>query len=81
MNLKLALIALERQGMAFEMPVPDLEVGFAPGELDAAIARVWAERSRGRSAALVYGATRESMEKRQAMGLCRNMVYLEGKGC
>ena len=76
-NLKLCLIALERQGTVFQEPVPDLEIGFAPGRLRQASEAARQARLEGLSVSLVYDAEKIAMEERKKRGLCRDFRYVE----
>jgi len=80
LSLKLLLIALERQGAAFESPVPDSMVGFDPACLPQAVAYAEAARAKGLRVALAYGLSAEALRERSRRGLCGEAVYITPAG-
>lgn len=79
LSMKLMLMALERQGMAFPSPVAEVVVSFAPGCLKEAIAYAAQLREKGVSAALLYGAAPEALRERVQAGSALSAVYLDGQ--
>lgn len=79
MSLKLAMIALERQGSRMTDPVSDVDIGFAQEALSDAIVLAKKLRSEGKQVALIYDATPETLKARKDNGLCRETVFLGGE--
>ena len=79
MNLKLAMIALERQGVTFHTPALDWEIGFAPSGYEAAVRRALSLRAQGLSVALMHGADRKALETDREAGRCLHTLYLDGQ--
>ena len=75
-SLKLLLMALERQGEAFEKPVPDILVAFKPGCLKEAINYAREQRESGRSATLLYNTTQEEMNEKLQRGEGKSAIYI-----
>ena len=80
LSLKLLLIALERQGCSFDLPVPDMMVGFDTGSLAAAIAFARAERERGVSVSMQYDATPGELRAKAAAGQTQCAVFISRDG-
>ena len=80
LSMKLLLIALERQGAEFAVPVPDVVLAFAPGCRQAAIAYARAQRDKGVSVAMMYGVSAEALQKRVDEQLARSAVYITADG-
>ena len=80
MSLKLALIALERQGTVFAAPVIDCEIGFDYSRRAEAIAMAQQLRAQGGRVALAYDMTEDTLRDRQARGLCVQSLYLHKDG-
>ena len=79
-SLKLLLMALERQGVAFPPPVPDMMVGFDEGSLPAAIAFARDKRAQGISVSMQYDATPAELAAKAARGLTGTAVYIGRDG-
>ena len=79
-NLKLVLIALEKQGCSFEAPVPDLMLGFEQGCLRQAAAYACEKRAAGISGSLQYDAAPGELRARQQQGQCRQAAYITPEG-
>lgn len=79
-SLKLVLMALERQGAAFATPIPDEMVAFDASALGQAIAYVRAQREKGISVALEYGATEGELRQKAERGLTGQAVYITRDG-
>ena len=80
LSLKLLLIALERQGRSFDLPVPDMMVGFDTGSLAAAIAFARAERAKGVSVSMQYDATPGELRAKANAGKTKCAVYISRDG-
>ena len=80
MSLKLALIALERQGVVFENPVTDCEIGFDASRMSDAINLAQEMRKQGRRVSLAYDMTEDELKNRQGRGICREWIYLSASG-
>ena len=80
MSLKLAMIALERQGTAFAAPVNGCEIGFDDACRAEAVAMAQNLRSKGMQVALAYDMTEENLCARQERGLCPQAIYLRRDG-
>ena len=80
LSLKLLLIALERQGQSFRIPVPDLMIGFEAGMLAEAIAMARAERAKGLSVAMQYDASPDVLRMKAEGGQTRSAVYISRNG-
>lgn len=80
LSLKLLLMALEKQGVDFEAPVPDMMVGFDTGSLAAAIAFARAEREKGTCVSMQYDATPGELRKKAEQGLTGCAVYISRDG-
>lgn len=80
MSLKLAMIALERQGTAFAAPVTGCEIGFDDACRAEAVAMAQNLRSKGMQVALAYDMTEENLCARQERGLCTQAIYLRRDG-
>ncbi len=80
MNIKLLMIALERQGTEFSAPIPDIILAFdAPCRFEA-IAYAKAQRKRGVSVAMMYGMNADALRRRLDAGLARSAVYITAQG-
>ena len=79
-NLKLVLIALEKQGCSFEAPVPDLMLGFEQGCLRQAAAYACEKRASGISVSMQYDAAPGELRARQQQGQCRQSAYITPEG-
>ena len=79
-QMKLLLMALEKQGMSFEAPVPDRMVGFDPGCLARALAWAREARSHGFTVSMQYDATQGELKEKAARGLTRQAVYISRDG-
>ena len=80
LNLKLLMIALERQGASFEAPVPDIVLGFEEACRPDAIAYAKQQRKRGVSVAIMYGMNAEALRHRVDMNQAKAAVYITGGG-
>lgn len=80
LNLKLLMIALERQGASFEPPVPDIVLGFDGRCRPAAIAYAKQQRKRGVSVAIMYGMNAEALRHRVDANQARAAVYITEGG-
>lgn len=80
MSLKLALIALERQGETFASPQIDYEIGFASAQIQSAIELAQQLRGQGKRSALAYDMTPEQLLERQKKGVCLHAIYLTEEG-
>ncbi len=80
MSLKLALIALERQGVVFENPVTDCEIGFDASRMSDAINLAQEMRQQGRRVSLAYDMTEDELKNRQGRGICREWIFLSASG-
>lgn len=80
MSLKLALIALERQGVVFANPVTDCEIGFDADRLADAIEMAQKMREQGKHVALAYNMTEDELLMRQSKGVCGQCIYLSANG-
>lgn len=76
LSLKLLLIALERQGMAFSKPIPDRMVGFDQLCLSRAIAYARDARSQGLIVSMQYGALPGELRDKVQRGFCKQAVYI-----
>ena len=76
LNMKLLMIALERQGAAFAAPIPDVALSFDPGCRKEAIAYAKAQREKGVSVAMMYGMSAENLRHRVDENLARSAVYI-----
>lgn len=80
LSMKLLMIALERQGAAFPAPVPEALLAFDPACLAQAIAWAEARRAEGCGVAMLYGATREELDRRVQAGQALRGVYIGPDG-
>ena len=80
LNMKLLLIALERQGASFEAPVPDIVLGFDAACRADAIAYAKQQRKRGVSVAIMYGMNAESLRHRVDTNHAQAAVYITKDG-
>jgi len=80
LNLKLLLIALERQGSAFSAPIPDIVLGFDPTCRADAITYAKQQRKRGVSVAIMYGMNAEALRHRVNENLAKAAVYITESG-
>jgi len=80
LNLKLLLIALERQGASFEAPVPDIVLGFDAACQADAIAYAKQQRKRGVSVAIMYGMNAEALRHRIDTNHAQAAVYITKDG-
>ena len=64
LNLKLLLIALERQGAVFAAPVPDVVLAFTPDCRAQAIAWAIGMRRQGLAVAILYGLAEAALRRR-----------------
>ena len=80
LSLKLLLIALERQGQSFDMPVPDVMIGFEQGMLAEAIALAREERAKGVSVAMQYDASPDELQAKAEAGQTREAVWIGQNG-
>lgn len=78
LSLKLTMMALERQGVSFAPPKPDVIVSFASGCLQQAASYARRQREKGVSVALMYGLDAEALRKRVDNGEASSAVYLNG---
>ena len=80
LSMKLLMIALERQGAAFTVPVPDVLLAFDPVCLKRAIDWAQEQRASGRSVAMLYGAGEAELRERLAAGLAHSAVFIGPDG-
>lgn len=80
LNMKLLLIALERQGAVFATPVPDVVLAFDPDCRAQAIAYAKQQRKRGVSVAMMYGMDADLLRRRVDDGLAKASVYVTAQG-
>ncbi len=80
LNIKLLMIALERQGATFAAPVPDIVLAFEADQLAQAVTYAKAQRKRGVSVAMMYGMNAETLRHRVDEGLARAAVYITAEG-
>ena len=80
LNLKLLLIALERQGATFSAPIPDVVLSFDPACRAQAIAYAMQMRRRGVSVAILYGMNAEALRHRLSENKARAAVYITPDG-
>ena len=80
LSMKLLMIALERQGAAFDAPIPDIVLGFEPSCRADAIAYAKQQRKRGVSVAIMYGMNAEALRHRVSENLARAAVYITEGG-
>ncbi len=78
LSLKLTMMALERQGVSFAPPKPDVIVSFASGCLHQAVSYARRQREKGVSVALLYGLDAEALRRRVDDGEALSAVYLNG---
>ncbi len=80
LNMKLLLIALERQGATFAAPAPDIVLAFDPECRAEAIAYAKQQRKRGVSVAMMYGMDAAALRHRVDENLARSAVYVTAQG-
>lgn len=79
-DVKQLLIALERQGVAFEEPVSDVLVGFEKGARAQAIAFAQEMREQGKRVEMCYERTGEQVAALGAQKGVRRVVYVDARG-
>ncbi len=79
MNLKLAMIALERQGLSLHNPLLDWEIGYEDGCFQDALALAAKLRGEGKNVAMAYGTGRKELEARRGV-YAREVTYLTKEG-
>ena len=79
-DVKQLLIALERQGVAFEEPVSDVLVGFEKGARAQAIAFAQEMREQGKRVEMCYERTGEEVAELGAKKGVRRAVYVDARG-
>lgn len=79
-SLKLVLIALEKRGVVFAAPVPDVMVGFDPGCLGEALVYARQAREKGLVVSMQYDAMRGEMQDKVTRGQTRLGVFITREG-